>query len=189
MGSPNPFCSGCEAHRGDSEFIILEVTHLGLGHWVLSYATLSAHWGAMGDGTSRYAWSALQFPDTLQARPRIWVAEDKHANYRSQSVCDAGAYYTDTCDRNSDNTGWGNSIEPTSSLGPWSPYVMRNLGNSGVMVFVAGPVSRHLLDCTTSSQAYPGTECFWTGATFYGWQPPDDDGSTPYSTSMVYFGF
>lgn len=198
MGSPNPACNGCGAHVGDSEFIILEVSHLGSGRWGLSYATLSAHWGApLGDGTARYAYSALEFPINSRGRPRVWVAENKHANYRSRSVCDAGAYYTDTCDRNSDYTTWGNELQQVATVvvpgvpttWPDNKTPLRNIGNSGLTFYLDGLRYNYMLDAVTSYYFKPGTEEFWSGEEFCGWQAATGDCSTAYATSLLAFGF
>ncbi len=161
------------SHQGDSEFIILEVSSMSSDSlWVLEYATLSAHWQSSGDETSTYRFDALQYPETYRGRPRIWVAKGKHANYRSKSVCDAGAYYADTCDGGSDT---GETVE---MMELW------NLGNSW---YPAGSTRR--TDCVGSRLGGPGMECFWTANSFRGWLTPSGDGSTPYGQSLWFFYF
>ncbi|MGH7721086.1 MAG: hypothetical protein ACREON_19840, partial [Gemmatimonadaceae bacterium] len=169
---------GFFAHQGDSEWIIIEVNtdepH-NPGVWVVKRATLSAHWGAPSDGTATYAGEDLEYADVYLGRPVIWVAEDKHANYRSQSVCDAGAFYTDACNHGGDR---GETVEVL-------PFATGNLGqgpNRGVI----------LIDCIGSRRGFPRTECFWTEPEkFRGWlaTDPNDGGAGPYHLSLTFFGF
>lgn len=164
-GTPN---GGFTAHQGDSEFIIIDVEHLGAAKWALTRATLSAHWQKPTDNTATYGYDVLEFPESFRGRPRIWVAEDKHANYRSKSVCDAGAWYADNCN---DGRDTGETLDILASA---------NVGNS----FHIGV---RLLDRVTSRQGYPGIEYLWTGTSFRGWLTPSGDGSGPYSESLVFF--
>ncbi|MBA3579396.1 MAG: hypothetical protein H0W42_05355 [Gemmatimonadaceae bacterium] len=105
-----PFTCGndvpnCDTHRGDSEWIVAEVGRYSSSTrpWALKYATLSAHWNTDwgNDNTARYAAEDLEDADGSPAfgAPKIWVAQHKHANYRSQSVCDAAGYFNlDNCE-------------------------------------------------------------------------------------------
>lgn len=104
-------------------------------------------------------------------RPRIWVAEEKHANYKTQNQCDAGAYYRDTCD--------ANTIMEVVDVKQW-----RDLGNSGSF---GVPIR----DCVTSeiTGGYLGyQECFWSGSKFSGWRGTTD-GAGPYRQSLDAYGF
>jgi len=91
----------CAPHYGDSEFIVMEMRPEGPDPhlWLLQYATLSAHYGSQLNSTGTYWRGDLQYDNApLYSMPVVWVSEGKHGNYRSQSVCDAGAAYTDNCD-------------------------------------------------------------------------------------------
>jgi hypothetical protein len=188
-GESGPVCQGCSAHQGDSEWIIVEAD--GTTGWVLTFATLSAHWNEpVVDGTTRYSSGHFAYPENFRARPEVWVAEDKHANYNTDDACDSGAEFTDNCDRNSLSTKWGNTL---TNISPGT-----NIGQDGGVIFVNfGGRSNRLVDCIASVTTlnptqpyYPGTECFWSGTTFRGWlAPPVGDGSTPYATALRAFGF
>lgn len=91
-------------HRGDSEWIIEEVgpSNLADHPWALKYATLSAHWGEPGwiDNTAGYAARDLEDAQGSPGfgAPRIWVSKGKHANYRTQAVCNGQWLgYQDSC--------------------------------------------------------------------------------------------
>jgi hypothetical protein len=164
-GTPN---GGFYAHQGDSEFIIIDVEHLGSAKWALRYATLSAHWQKPTDDTATYGYDVLEFPETYRGRPRVWVAEDKHANYRSKSVCDSGAWYADNCNNGRDV---GETLEILQSA---------NIGNSY-------NIGQRLLDRVTSRRGFPGVEYLWTGSNFRGWLNPSGDAAGPYSEPLVFF--
>jgi hypothetical protein len=168
---------GVYAHQGDSEFIIIEAKPGNFStdpgqYWELAYITLSAHWQAPTDETARYSYDRLRFPGTDRGRPEVWVAEDKHANYRSQSVCDAGAMYADNCDN------------PLSYHLTLDVFPAANVGNSN---FSGG---YHLIDCVESRKGFAGRECFWEPVNFHGWlSPRQGGGAGPYGTSLTHFGF
>lgn len=164
-GTPS---GGFTAHQGDSEFIIIEVGHLGSARWALINATLSAHWQKPTDYTATYGYDVLEFPESYRGRPRVWVAEDKHANYRSKSVCDSGAYYFDNCDNGRDV---GETLEILQSA---------NIGNSY-------HIGERLLDRVTSRRGFPGVEYLWTGSDFRGWLNPTGAAAGPYSEPLVFF--
>lgn len=92
--------TGFGSHDGDSEFIILQVNDItGTARWAMETGTLSAHWraGWPWDGTGTWSYSEFEFPVTYRGRPRVWVAEEKHANYKTRSDCNWGAGGTDVC--------------------------------------------------------------------------------------------
>lgn len=92
---------GFGGHLGNSEFIVLTASHLTtytinstVSKWLLEGGFLSAHWDhGMFDSSGGYGYSWFEYPAEYRGRPRIWVAEEKHANYRKQSVCDDGALW------------------------------------------------------------------------------------------------
>jgi len=80
-------------HTGDSEYIELlvffdtsQTTGGVAGRWVLLAAYYSAH-----NGYNTYLHPDLTYVDgQMQDRPIVWVANGKHANYNTDSACDAG---------------------------------------------------------------------------------------------------
>jgi hypothetical protein len=100
---PGDPLSSFHAHDGDSEFIIIEVHQTtdpdlaGWSRWALDFVTFSAHWGegAGVNHTSRYEYNSIEFPADYRGRPRVWVSLDKHANYRSKSLC--ASMWNDWC--------------------------------------------------------------------------------------------
>jgi hypothetical protein len=166
------WCYGCESHTGDSEFIMLELEpspYYPAGSWRVRNATLSSHWHSQYDATATYAGPDLQYGnESYLGRPVVWVAEGKHGNYRSSAVCDAGALYTDNCDRN--------SIGPAVEVLPW-----RNLGRLGAPL---------VLGAVGSVNGQPGLEDFWYGQIFNGWQGNiSGGGSTGYGTILTWANY
>jgi hypothetical protein len=169
--------SSCEGHNGDSETIILEVYYsVDTSHWILWKAKYSQHtgYGVYSKGLSAYP-TKLHFPTHPGAHPRAYVAEGKHANYRSAAECNSGgAFGTDTC-------GQVNTAARVVVSSAW------NVGSSSVP----------LLDCVVSRDPgyiYYGSgrqECFWANQNFRGWIPTSIGGasSTPYRTRLNDGGF
>ena len=168
------------AHHGDSEWIILEVQNSTTSIWGVTYATLSAHYGAENDATATYYWDDLEWPNG--AHPRIWSSWNKHANYRSKEVCGwgpGGLEAEDGCE--GDYIGWFVSVQPG-----------RNLGNYFNRPEGIRTTSTQLVNCTTSdySSGRTGTECYWTDTdTFGGWYPVRNGGATPYRDIFSNFFF
>lgn len=148
--------TGSWSHHGDSEFIEITVTFNETlttggtnGRWVLTDALLSAHYGAPNDRTNRYTANQLAYPTGVQDHPRVWVAEDNHANYPSKKSCQGLFTVEDVCAEN-------------ISAGRVDVIWSRNLGSEWAP----------LVNCTQSVQptVYWGIECFWNrGDTFAGW--------------------
>jgi hypothetical protein len=163
----SPLVHGSTSHDGDSEFVVITVRNpIPTYHrWVLEHATLSAHWNEWTNATALYNWDWLEPHDVWGGRPRIWVARNKHANYRKKSVCDQGAFFYDTCHGNQD-------------LGPLDILPSRNIGNHW----------ERLIDQVYSQDpSMSGVEHFWTGIHFKGWHT----GSTSaggYNSSLWVFG-
>jgi hypothetical protein len=177
---------GFGGHLGDSEFIVLTASHLTtytinstVSKWLLEGGFLSAHWGhGMFDSSGSYGYSWFEYPAEYRGRPRIWVAEEKHANYRKRSICD-GALWADTCDQN-------DVVQEAQVL------YDANIGNS----WRSGGSSWPNRDCVSSRVRWgAATECFWNAAMygFWGWQ--DEAGNPffphggPYHESLWAFGF
>ncbi|HEY0969379.1 MAG TPA: hypothetical protein VGE02_00210 [Gemmatimonadales bacterium] len=168
---------GLYAHEGDSEFIVLTVHEAENARWVLDDATLSAHYGSDVNATGTYWAGDLEFRFEYRGRPLVWVAQDKHANYRSKAVCNASPQWwapTDTCEyeyRASD-------VE----LYPWS-----NLGQSWAPRPAAG-------GCTSSHYpglygGRPGIECFWSNWNFFAGWSGKESSATAYHYLFTAFGF
>lgn len=162
------------AHDGDSEFLIFTVSYKN-GWWRLSTVYLSAHWRvAFLDASSLRSTEEFEHPDgNLYGRPKIWIAEDKHANYSSQQKCDEGANFQDNCD------------QPINALEIHSAIADRNVGNreSG---------TTQLLNCVVrTAHGGGGTkdECLWTDSEFSGWQNVYEKNSTGYTEILDAFDF
>ncbi|WP_420126498.1 hypothetical protein [Longimicrobium sp.] len=167
-------------HQGDSEFIVLRVQYLGYGKWGVASAFLSAHWGAITDSSADITHPSLEYAGSTRGRPKIWVAVNKHANYRSRSSCDAGAAWTDSCDANvfiKGSAAYEVEVLPNANLG--------NHGrgydySSGAERWYPGAI---IHDCVPSRVYLFGgrQECYWTWKKFLGWQDNYDghmDGSS-----------
>lgn len=113
---------------------------------------LTSHYGTVSNSSELVAYNdfALQYPHRYRAYPRVFVAIDKHANYKSDTACDEGAAFTDDCPNNQDESARVPVIES------------RNLGSSVVK-----------WSTTTTSQSpgyYAGSEYFWnSNFNFCGW--------------------
>lgn len=178
------------AHERDSEFIILEAKATTGSTWAIVNATLSAHWGTSVDATATYDYHDLEYPYVYRARPRIWAARNKHANYRSKAVCDygpggwLGLFGTDTCD--GIYYGLDVGVLPDANLGNY---------------FHKDPLdlTTQLRNCTLSRNAAYwgryGDECFWSDVDYFaGWfSSPEllDEGDlpTPYRDILEVYGF
>lgn len=84
---------GYSPHVGDSEMVTVEVQfNATTRHWEFVRMWTSAHYNAtvFGVKSDRSEWSNRYdavFHDRQLAFPVVWVAEDKHANYRNVSRC------------------------------------------------------------------------------------------------------
>ena len=173
----SPFGS-IDAHDGDSEFIIVELHCAEGSRWVADYATFSAHWnaGAGVDHTSRYFQDALEWTDGSRARVRSWVSDDKHANYRSRSVC--MSQWNDFC-------GYEFSYYPRDT-----PLV--SPANLGGLYNAYTPKAVPLNNCQRSqlSTTYPGVECYWSFQGFGGWHTYTGQAlGSSYTAMFAFFGF
>jgi hypothetical protein len=162
------------AHPGDAEWIILQVTYAN-GRWGLQQAKLSAHWDTGAESTETVAAAELQYPDGgATSRPLVWVAEGKHANYKSRSACNSGGkFYQDSCFWNSYVIGDPfYDVEVLSSA---------NLGNSWHQ---AGQFY------SSRKTASYFAETYWLQMKFYGWQNErDDPDSGGYYKPLTVHGF
>ena len=174
---------GLYAHDGDTEWIMIEVDHTTGSTWRLQFATLSAHWGvgSGADQTARYQGDDLEYPYESRGRPRVWVARNKHANYRSASVCNNA--WNDDCNTFSGTTYRDLWFEPGANLGNYFHQVSPN-------------VATRLVDCVYSryqgTNGFPGQECYWTNMNYFaGWQGNHGQvvSTTAYRDVLNFFGF
>lgn len=163
-------------HYGDSEFCIVEVGVVPgtTDKWQVFQATLSAHWNSVNDQTATYEWFSLEYasyayPD-WGVKPIVYVSWGKHANYRSDAVCDAGAFYLDDCSAATSVVQTG--LPASSNLGNKSPTGTIQLRN-----------------CVSSRSVHPGTECFWSNVHFRGWWGAGGSAAGGYQAILSHFGF
>jgi hypothetical protein len=144
----NPMGWWCDGHLGDSEFVIVTLYYNeGTQHWVFLNMFTSAHYGTQAESSQ---WSydfETEFPAHSAWYPRVWVARNKHANYTTRSLCNAGAFWTDTCQSNQD-------------AGRFYVNPNRNVGSS----------VRPRIDSIYSSSYRTGKEYYWnSNHRFCGW--------------------
>lgn len=186
------------AHDGDSEFIIVEVVPIGdnfTTNFAVDYVFLSAHWDTEVESSQRVHYSNLWFNnDVHRASAEVWVAEDKHANYRSRAACENGGWSpfglsADECD----------DLYYKKPLVDWYPW----RGNLGSQYHAANPMPDMQMQNCVSALVYDppdvsprvGTECYWNvGARFAGWVgnitwQDYDHLSTPYQKIVSSFYF
>ena len=155
-------------HDGDSEFVDLELyTKSAYNVWWVDEATLSSHWGTINDHTETVDGTYLQY---LGSRPRIWVSKRKHGNYKSEWVCDNVT--AESCD--------------TGITADFRVYANRNIGND---IYLLGVPVGWVIVNQPSSQGYPGSENFWQGLVFAGWQTGGSSFAGPYKNSLIAYGY
>lgn len=169
----------CDGHHGDSEHVILDVYYdEGTSHWLLEHAQLSRHgdYNVIDRGNKAYP-SAFQYSARVGVDPIIWVAQQKHANYPNQSLCDAGSqvpvigflFPFDHC-------GGANYFFRAEAAGN------RNIGSN----------SMRLIDCVQSQSVFlkdNPAECLWSRSTFTGWQLDHTTSSEGYGSQLRSKGF
>ncbi len=187
MGHPNGSLEGF--HDGDSEFVVVSVKDEGDGYWSGYIITTAAHRGTPGDSSQGW-WAGgdppsccinpfYDYPEFVPGRPlapRVWVSRNKHGSYGSQYWCNNGGTFAGfgTQDVCSGNYSVGNVVIATDA----------NLGNEN---YHPSPMR----NCTSSRapSTYPGTECFWSPAFFWGWHGTSESDTTPYLFHLRDFGF
>lgn len=150
----------CDAHTGDSEFILVDVSYDRVSaHWVTQRVFLSAHCGASGDGDCRW-WNGSYFSWVDGRRygaPRVWVSEGKHANFYSQSKCNSGGVMNmDTCEFNDISQRF--PVE----------YTQQNIGSRAAPLRDCGPAFWGSAETQPTAE-----ECMWRTVhveRFDGWQ-------------------
>ncbi len=179
---------GSFSHDGDSEFVVLRLEFdTNTQNWKVRSMITSAHWNAMVDNTKTSFWYDIQWESTPGGRPLVYASKDHHANYETESRCDARV--GDECDPRS-----------VGLLSNVLIYRDRNLGNSAHPFRLDSRVSNLPADCTMSKDnplGHPGVECFFTTNTWSPEEGPRDDFSgwankntdtTHYSTVLSAYG-
>lgn len=188
--------TGIKDHWGDSEFIVVEIVPNGdnfTTNWVLDWVFLSAHFGDEWAESSEWVHhSNLWFyNNVLRKNPEVWVAEDKHANYRSQASCEwGGVWGSDECD------GTYLKYPPMTLDANWNLGNQFQFANADALGSLY-PIGTWLLKCRTSRLGLPGQECFWDDDDdhFAGWsglttaQTSEDNLAGPYWVSLKAFFF
>lgn len=169
---PNSFPGTPVGHDGDSEFFMLGLEfNPATRHWEVYEAFLSAHHGTGNQG-SIYTRSplSLEYPAHPLSYPRVWVAQAKHANYRSLSQCNSGG-----------NLPFGNdNCTGNVTVGRMKVYKNYNVGSEAVDYFVTGVLSKNPLFMGPYQR-----EWFYNPHNFGGWQPNLPTGVTPYATFLL----
>ncbi|HKW08796.1 MAG TPA: hypothetical protein VJO33_00365 [Gemmatimonadaceae bacterium] len=178
-------CGGPEPHKGDSEFILEDVSFesntVG-GAWQLRNVFTSAHCGTdfLGVATDPNCqwWDPGQFAhvdDPTYGAPVIWVSYGKHANYRSAQACNTSnnVVVVDLC-----LFGYADRRFPVL-------YSWQNIGSAK-----KPQAGLYLPPRWGSAYATPGTaESFWDAFSWFnGWNPrtvPNVEGSTPYGQILA----
>jgi len=178
----------CNGHNGDSEAVVLDVSYdHQTQHWVLRYASVSAHEHYHYASPNQWGVAALTYPEHDGGYPAVYVSQKKHANYYAVSACNnggpyvriiGGEIYTDDC-----------SAVNTAARLEWSNGW--NVGSS------ANPPSTWLVNCVESrnpAYEYYGQgkqECYWDAVPFRGWVPDQIGGGQAggYDLRLAYWGF
>lgn len=171
--------AGLYAHNGDSEFVIVEVAAQSDPTWYMTEIFLSSHLGEGGGADHSDRFDATEL-DSHNGRPIVWVAKNKHANYKSKAACDGGG------------AGWGLFEHCGKSvLESFRVFDDGNLGQSENDN--PGTGLRMMNNCVRSRSRpnVPRIECYWIeGRRFYGWQSRrEDNGSGAYYDKLAQFGF
>jgi hypothetical protein len=163
---------GATPHAGDSEFIMVGVQfNPNTRHWESREAYFSAHAGTPNNASDYIRdRNDLEYPVRSLAYPRIWIARNKHGNYRTRSECNNRAIFDDNC---SDN----------QNVGRLRIYRSRNVGSRFVDKFPNGVISQNPQWSLSGKKEY-----FYTSVRFGGWQPAAT-GASPYRSFLGYYVF
>ncbi len=159
-------------HAGDSEFLMVGV-HFNptTRHWEVRDAYMSAHAGTPNDASDYIRdRTLLDYPVRSLAYLRVWIARNKHGNYRTRNDCNNRALIDDNC---SDN----------QNKGRLRIHKSRNAGSRFVDKFPNGVISENPQWSLSGKKEY-----FYTPVRFGGWQPAAT-GASPYRDFLGYYVF
>jgi hypothetical protein len=167
-----------DAHDGDSELIVLELSpDSAAGGWEVVAVFLSAHCGGRAGGQCRwfrgrelgaFEWTA----GPLRSAPRVWVSTGKHAHYRTRGECERGHWLQEGCESRSVAYRFP-MVSPAQNIGSRAHPTGEG----------AGCVATEALPLGTAGAAPKAVECMWNEwLPFRGWQAErDGDAPTPYA--------
>ena len=176
---------GLNGHAGDSEFILIKVHNIRSRYLIADSVTMSAHFGTLGNRSERGR--VFEWRDD-NSRPVIWVANGKHANYKSMIACEEPLSINVPTDMLSKVfTGILSKITADDCSGERQEVDLkvlqfRNLGGHGLP----------LVNCVWSRMYdYQYPECFWgMDDRFRGWLKYREPGSaTAYGRLLCLAGF
>ncbi len=166
----------CEAHWGDSEFIVVDIAPQP-DHYSVVGIFLSAHcFGKSGSGCRWFRGKDLvPFQWNEQdVSPVVWVANGRNANYRSQRSCERGHWAVDTCS--------GERLRYRFPIRAES-----NVGSRSVPRSPRGCVPSQYVDDKNEHTSPGAVECLWdVSMPFGGWQK-GVKGVTTYSRYLDVF--
>ncbi len=148
----------CKSHRGDSEFITVDLSFdASSQHWYVSRAFYASHWQTFGDHSRVVTTSGMEYPEHYGGYPRVYVAEEKHGSFPTRDACSHDGGLGDNCD--ADNLNHETRVRSST-------------------YYNVGSAQGQLLNCVRGGalvDVYPelySTECFWDpNMRFEGWQP------------------
>jgi hypothetical protein len=180
---PPPWSQCYWGHRGDSEFVVVDVVYdADSQHWTLQAARGSAHYLGFTNRTIYLPPADLEFPDRYGWYPRYYVSVDKHANYESRDVCNSAG--VDEC------------LAPAETFRP----VVTLTNNIGSKPFPAADIPFNVLGnqwtCVQSRDDYrrqylgfDRLECFWRPDYFFGGWRDDTTTVLDYHAILMDHGF
>lgn len=176
-------------HAGDSEWIVLTaVASTEYPTWWYTYSvTTSAHYGApFVDDTKTTRFDAYPewYMGFYRAKPVVWVALDKHANYTTASECNGADFFFgygyDACGTSyEENVGVPSHTQ--ANIGTvWAPSGGRQLKNK---VYSRASVSGY------AEYMWGYDPATGYGASFCGWQTQRSDCAGKYGVYLLDYSF
>jgi hypothetical protein len=157
------------SHSGDSEFVMVEAKfNASTRHWEFVRMFLSAHDGTMNERSAWVPWQYAIFPLRSKTYPAVYVARNKHANYRSESVCE------------NDFSGGNTNADICANDYRFRFLVLEtgaNVGSRSVDYYPNGVYKR--------GTASVRKEYFYTRVGFNGWVNNGASGASPYYDFLV----
>lgn len=151
------------AHVGDSEFVMVEAAfNPTTSHWELVRVFLSAHDMSPNHRSEWAGYQEMFYGLRWRGYPKVFVARNKHANYKSEQACENGGLFGDIC------AGDGMS-------GRFPVFTYRNVGSISVDFFPNGTDLQGFISARK--------EYFYQRVGFSGWI--GTTGTTPYYDFLV----